>query len=255
METGLAGARAIVTGGTRGIGLATALALAAEGADVAVCGRTPGDVERTTDAVAELGVRAEGRVLDVRDGATLAGWIDEVATAWGGIDVLVANASAQVSGSDDEAWATAFEADLLHVVRAVRAARPYLAASERAAVVALTTISLESTTTPAVAHAYGSVKAAIASYVGKAATELGPEGIRVNAVSPGPVEFDGGWWARMREVAPPMVAGVEAAASLGRLGTPEDVAAAVVFLAGSCSAWTTGATLRVDGGTSKGIDW
>ena len=255
METGLLGARAIVTGGTRGIGLATALALAAEGADVAVCGRTAADVERAADAVADLGVRAEGRVVDVRDGAGLAAWIDQVASAWGGLDVLVANASAQVSGSDDEAWDTAFEADLLHVVRAVRAARPHLVASDRASIVALTTIALDSTSTPPVAHAYASVKAAIASYVGKAATELGPEGIRVNAVSPGPVEFEDSWWARMRTNAPGMVQGVEAGASLRRLGTPQDVAAAVVFLAGTCSSWTTGATLRVDGGTSKGIDW
>jgi len=255
MEMGLRDARVIVTGGTRGIGLAIALAFAAEGAHVAVCGRTGADVDSTVGSIRATGVSGFGAAVDVGEPTAYAAFLADATEALGGVDVFVANASAQTSTSDEAGWTTSFDVDVMHTVRGVAALRPELAASDRAAIVMISTISLLSSSTPSMAHAYGSMKAAIASYAGKLAQEVGPEGIRVNVVSPGPVEFPGGQWERMKTIMPPVYEGALRLSAVGRMGRPEDVADAVVFLASPRASYITGTTVRVDGGTHKSVDW
>lgn len=255
MEMGLRDARVIVTGGTRGIGLAIALAFAAEGAHVAVCGRTGADVDSAVASIRAAGVTGFGAAVDVGEPTAYAAFLADATEALGGVDVFVANASAQTATSDEAGWTTSFDVDVMHTVRGVAALRPALAASDRAAIVMISTISLLSSSTPSMAHAYGSMKAAIASYAGKLAQEVGPEGIRVNVVSPGPVEFPGGQWERMKTIMPPVYEGALKLSAVGRMGRPEDVADAVVFLASPRASYITGTTVRVDGGTHKSVDW
>ena len=112
-----------------------------------------------------------------------------------------------------------------------------------------------SSSTLSMAHAHGSLKAGTASYAGKSAPEVGPEGIRVNVVSPGPVEFPGGQWERMKTMVPPVYEGTLKLSAVGRMGRPEDVAGAAVFPASPRASCFTGTTVRVDGGTHKGVDW
>jgi 3-oxoacyl-[acyl-carrier protein] reductase len=252
----LQGKRALVTGGSRGIGHSIVSGLLDEGARVATCARNP---EPLADAVsAWQAAHGESAVfgdpVDVTDGSAFEAWVASAVERLGGLDVLVLNASIQPSGEDDETWQLTMAADLLQIARAVRVARPALAESGGSVVLISSTTAL-SQATPAIQHAYGSVKAAVLSYGSKLSALLGPEGVRVNTIIPGPIEFPGGTWAGMRQAMPQVVEGVERLSVLGRLGRPEEVAAAVLFLASPASGYITGASLRVDGGTTKSVDF
>lgn len=132
MDLQLKGLKAIVTGGTKGIGLAIARTLAAEGADVAICARDAAAVETTAEALAELsGARASGAAVDVADGAALKAWVARVGADWGGMDIVVANVSALAIGNDIESWRKEFETDLLGTVNLVDAAMPFLKRARR----------------------------------------------------------------------------------------------------------------------------
>jgi 3-oxoacyl-[acyl-carrier protein] reductase len=257
MDLGLAGQRMLVTGGSRGIGRAIVAAALAEGAAVATCARDEAVLAATAE---QLRGGAPGATLiadpvDVTDGPAFEAWIESAIDRLGGLDVLVLNASIQPVGDDDATWELTVAADLLQVARAVRVARSALAASGSGSVVLTSSTTALSQSTPQIQHAYGSVKAAVLSYGAKLAALLGPEGIRVNSVIPGPIEFPGGSWDRMRQGMPQVVEAVERMSVLGRLGHAEEVAAAVLFLAGAPSSYITGASLRIDGGVTKTVDF
>jgi NAD(P)-dependent dehydrogenase (short-subunit alcohol dehydrogenase family) len=251
MDLQLRGRRALVTGGTKGIGRAIVEGFAAEGADVAFCARTEADVIATTKAVEEIGVRAFGRALDVRDGPALQSWVVDAAETLGGLDAVVANVSALSIEQGEESWKTEFEVDLMHSVRVVEAAMPYLERSDAASITTISSVSgreIDITAGP-----YGVMKTAVTVYAQGLAYNLAPKGIRANTVSPGNTYFEGGFWHNIEQNMPDLFNEVMAMNPTGRMGTPEECAAAVLFLSSPVASRITGTNLVVDGALTKGV--
>ena len=250
MDLQLRGRRALVTGGTKGIGRAIVDCFADEGADVAFCARTEADVNATAKAIEEKGVRAFGRALDVADGAALKGWVSDAAEALGGLDAVVANVSALSAGVAEENWQAELNVDLMHSVRLVEAAMPHLEQSDAASITLISSVSgrdIDFT------GAYGVVKGALIVYGHSLAYNLAPKGIRANAVSPGNTFFEGGFWDQAKQNMPDVYETFMGLNPTGRMGTPEEVGAAVVFLASPRASRITGTNLLVDGALGKGV--
>jgi NAD(P)-dependent dehydrogenase (short-subunit alcohol dehydrogenase family) len=251
MDLQLKDSRVLVTGGTRGIGRAIVEAFVDEGAAVEFCARDAGEIEATEKALAgrEAGVR--GVQLDVRDGAALADWVEAAAGRLGGIDAVVANVSAIAVPDTEENWYISFETDLMHTVRLTQAALPHLEASSNGSIVAISSVSgreIDFTAGP-----YGVMKAAIVHYVQGLAFQLAATGVRANTVSPGNTYFEGGVWHQIENGQPELYAESLALNPTGRMGTPEEMARAVVFLSSPLSSFTTGTNLVVDGALTRGV--
>ncbi|MEK0083156.1 SDR family NAD(P)-dependent oxidoreductase [Benzoatithermus flavus] len=253
MDLGLKGRRAIITGGTKGIGRRCADIFAAEGADVSICARNAAEVEETVASLRERGVNAFGLALDVADKAALESWVAQSAARLGGIDIVVANVSALAVEDNEEAWRKEFEVDMLHTVRTVNAAMPHLEKSDAGAIVIVSSVSGREVdfTGPA----YGAFKAALIHYAHRLAFQLAPKMIRVNSVSPGNTYFKGGIWHWIEENNPKLFEQALALNPTGRMATPEEVARGVVFLASPASSFTTGTNLVIDGALTRGVQF
>ena len=250
MDLGLAGRKALVTGGTKGIGRAIAEALTAEGAHVALCARDPAEVTAT---VAALGPTASGAALDVSDAAALAAWVARSAEAMGGLDIVVPNVSALAVAGDEAAWRAGFETDIMGSVRVVDAAMPWLLKSDAGSIVIISSVSGREI--DFAAGPYGAFKAALIHYAQGLAFQLAPKGIRANTVSPGNTYFPGGVWERIEHGNPALFAQSMALNPMGRMGRPEEVARAVAFLASPAASFITGANLVVDGALTRGVQF
>lgn len=250
MNLHLEGLAAVVTGGTRGIGRATAEALAREGCDVGLCARGEEGVEEAVSHLESMGVQAFGRALDVADGDALAAWVDDAAEALGRLDVVVANVSALGSGEGEEAWRRAVDVDLMHTVRTVEAALPHLEESEAASVVIVSSTSARRTRS---AGPYGTLKAALVHYGKGLAVELASEGIRANVVSPGTIYVEDGFWGTMQREHPERFRQALEANPTGRMGRPEEVARSIAFLASPAASFVSGTNLLVDGAITPGV--
>lgn len=251
MDLGLNGLRAIVTGGTKGIGRATAELLAAEGCHVSVCARDAQGVDDTCAALKAHGVKAHGAAIDVADAEALAGWVRDAADALGGIDIVVANVSALAVSDDEEAWRRGFDVDMLHTVRTVTAAMPHLEASKAASITVVSSVSGREVdfTGPA----YGAFKAALVHYAQGLANRLACRGIRANAVSPGNTYFEGGIWQQIETGNPDLFKQALALNPTGRMAKAEEIARGIVFLASPASSFTTGTNLVIDGALTRGV--
>lgn len=250
MDIGLRGKKTLITAATRGIGLAIARGMADEGADVALCARGAAGVEAAKKDLEARGVRVFAKAVDVADGDALRGFVTEAAEALGGLDVLVCNASAG-AGMGERAWQANFEIDVLHSTRSIEAALPALGSSDAASIVLIgSTAAIEYLGVP---QPYNALKAALLTHSSDLAQALAPKGIRVNAVSPGPIAFEGGNWEMIEKAMPAIYERTLAQHPMGRMGTPEEVARAVVFLASPAASWITGANLVVDGGFTKRV--
>lgn len=253
MDLGLKGTKALVTGGTKGIGRAIVEKFAAEGADVGICARNRDDVETTVSALKERGASAYGRPADVSNAKELKSWVDDMAIQLGGVDVIVANVSALSTGQDDESWEREFTTDMLGTVRFVNAALPYLESSQAGAIVTISSVSSREIDSPGAP--YGPVKAAIVHYTKGLACQLAGKGIRANAVSPGTIFFEGGIWDLIKKNDPEFYKLAIDRNPTGRMGTPQEVANAVVFLASRAASFVTGTNLLVDGALTPGVQF
>jgi 3-oxoacyl-[acyl-carrier protein] reductase len=253
MDLKLKGRKAIVTGGSKGIGRAIADQLADEGCNVAICARTAGEVDAAVKALSAKGVKAFGQALDVRDKAALEGWVKASAEKLGGIDIAVANVSALAMDRNEDAWKAQFEVDMMHTIRTVEAALPYLEKSDGGSIVVISSVSgLEFDFT---SPAYGTMKGALIHYASRMASTLAPKKIRVNTVSPGNIYFDGGIWQHIEKNLPDLFKTALAKNPFGRMGTDTEVATAAVYLASPRASFTTGANIVVDGGVTNRVQY
>ena len=254
MDLGLAGKRAVVTGGTRGIGRAIAEHLAAEGCAVGICARGAAAIRPTCDRLRELGApAATGAAVDVRDRARLEDWIAAAAAELGGVDILVVNVSGFGTTANEAGWRDAFEVDMLASFNTVEAARPHLESSGAGSVVAISSIAAVEFFGGA--RPYNALKAALLAWVSNLSKELAPAGVRANSVSPGTIYFEGGVWSERERNAPEAFARALAANPMGRMGAPDEVAKAAAFLASPAASFITGANLVVDGGLTRRVQF
>lgn len=250
MDLQLRGKNALITGGSRGIGWSTAVAFAEEGCNVALCSRDKKSVEEAVSGLVALGVTAVGSSVDVADASALRAWVDESAQALGGLDIVVANVSALGSGEGEEQWKRAVDVDLMHTVRLVNAALPHLEKSDAASIVIVSSVSARR---PFGATPYGSLKAALNHYGKGLAVEHARRGIRANVVSPGTIYIENGFWGGIERDNPTMFERSLKSNPMGRMGTPEEVARSIVFLASPASSFTSGTNLLVDGAITPGV--
>lgn len=249
MDLGIRGKGAVVTGGSKGIGRAIALALADEGANVALCARGEESLAATAEELQEKGVKVHAQTCDVADGDALGAFLDSSRDALGGIGILVNNASGFGVSDDEAGWKAGFSVDMMAAVRASWKVIPWYEEAGGGAIVHIASTSgLEAGSPPA----YAAVKAALISHSKTLAAQLAPKGIRVNCVAPGSIEFPGGMWETVKKVNAPMYDSILSTIPFGRLGKAEEVANAVVFLASERASWISGVTLSVDGVQHKG---
>jgi 3-oxoacyl-[acyl-carrier protein] reductase len=264
MDLGFEGASATVTGGTKGMGRAIALTLAAEGARVAVLARHQSDVDEAVGALGAAGAPdAMGLAVDVTSADQVADAFAAIGSRWGSLNVLVNTvgpSAGKFEDLDDDDWDAAFELGLMSAVRCVRHALPLLRAAEWARIVNISAHSIQRQSPLLVA--YTASKAALASVSKNLAKSLAPEGILVNTVSPGSIVT-----ASFSENLRPMFAAEDLdptdpvdvmtwierhfhqPADLGRAGLPEEIAVVVAFLASKVNGYVTGANVNVDGGS------
>lgn len=250
MDLGLTGKRALITGGSRGIGLAVAQALAAEGVATGLVARDAAGLDAAAAMLRETGASVVTAAADVMDTSALNQAVRRVADGLGGLDLLVANAGGTVgrgnllSANDDEFTAT-FALNAGHAAELIRSGLPFLNASGGGAVVIVSSIT---GMRPAPRTAYAAAKAAEIHLAATAAEELAPSNIRVNAVSPGSIMFPGGGWDMFQRQNPEdFAAFVETQFPFGRLGRLAEVADVVTFLLSDRASWITGANIAVDG--------
>ncbi len=253
MDLGIRGRNALVTGATRGIGRAIVDLLADEGCNVALCARNAAGVDATVADVAKKGVKAVGGAVDVADLAQLRAWVDGSAAALGGVDIFVANVSALAQGMDEASWRRGFEIDVMATVFGTEAAVPHLEKSSAGAIVVISSTAMAEIYGPT--RAYAAVKAMTIPYVKGLARNLASKNIRANVVSPGNVYFKGGVWGTVEEKQPEMFQSMLARNPTGRMGTPQEIANAVVFLASPRASFITGANLIVDGALTQRVQY
>jgi len=263
MRYGLAGRAALVTGASKGIGLAIAQALAHEGVDLAICARGAPALEEAAQGLRALGVRVVAVPADVSDPAAIGRFVTAAVDAFGRVDILVNNAvtSSQdtFDGLSDEAFRQHIDVKLLGYIRCVRAALPHLRASGRGRIVNVAGMTARIVSDHRMTN--GVVNAGVTNFSKHLAQQVGRDGITVNAIHPGYT-----WTPRLRSVLErgaqlggttfeSVLAARSAEIPIGRLIQPEDLAALAVFLCSDLAAAITGQAIAVDGGSGQSIPY
>lgn len=256
MNLALKGKKAIITGGSRGIGRAIAETLARAGADLAICARSAEQVREATQALGGSGVRAIGEAVDIADGEALRAWVTRAGEQLQGIDILVCNPSAFGIGNSEDDWRRGFEVDVMGTVRAVDAAGPFLerAAAERgdAAIVVLGSVLGTEADTES---AYGAMKAAAVHFTKGAARRLAPKRVRANAISPGTVYVKDGFWGNAERNLPEVYQAFFDRNPMKRMAVPQEIANVAAFLASPAASFLTGANIVVDGAFTSRVNF
>ena len=255
MDLGLTGKVAVVTGGSRGLGLGAAEALIAEGAHVVICARGAEQLQRAVEqlrASATAGAKAEGVAADVSTEAGVASVIDTTIAKFGRLDVLVNNVGvakgADLETTSDAEWQEAFDFTLFPAIRASRLAVPHLRKQGGAIIIVSSIFGRES----GGRMTYNAVKAAEISLTKSLAQQLAKDQIRVVSVAPGSMMFEGGSWWKRQQADPKWIADfIARELPFGRFGRPEELGATVAFLASPKASWVSGTTVVVDGCQSR----
>jgi len=253
MDLGLKGRKAIITGGSKGIGRAIANLLADEGCNVGICARNSEEVAATVAALKAKGVEACGSAIDVRNGDAVRKWVADSVETLGGLDILIPNVSALAIERNEESWRAQFEVDMLHTVNAAEAALPLLEKSDAGSIVIISSVS--GVEIDFAAGPYGAFKAALIHYAKTLACELAGKNIRVNSVSPGNTYFPGGVWEMIENNIPDLFSKALGLNKMGRMATAEEVANAAVFLASPIATFITGTNIVVDGALTNRVQY
>lgn len=246
MDLGLQGKKAIIVGGARGIGFAVAEILAREGCDIALSARGEDSVKDAVANLSKYGTKIVGKSVNVKKGEEYAAWMEWAIDALGGVDILIPLSSAGGGMGSEKYWYNAFETDVMGPVRAVEAVIPKMIEQQSGSIVLIGSTSvLEAMGGP---QAYNAMKASLLTYGKQLALFHGKDGVRVNIVSPGPIEFEGGNWDMIKGTMEKFYNSQLRQQPSGRLGQPQEVARAIVFLASEAASWCNGSHLVVDGG-------
>lgn len=253
MDLGLKNKNVILTGGSRGIGRAALEHFAKEGANIAFFSRNADQVKSAADELSSHGGKVFAESFEVTEDMDAYGaWLEKAVKELGGCDIFVHNISASGAGATGD-WDKVFNLDIKSAVKSVEILQPYLEKSDSGSIVFMaTTAAVETFFVP---QAYNALKASLITYGSQLSQALGPKGVRVNMVSPGPIAFPGGNWFNIKENKPEFYAATEANMALGRFGTPDDVARTVVFLSSPASEYTTGTNVIIDGGYTKRVQF
>ena len=246
MQLDFKGKRAVICGGSRGIGRSIAETLARDGAAVSICARGLDGLKATAGELSRAGGKVHFGACNLADGADVARYVGEAAAALGGIDILVNNASGFGHKDDEDGWAAGLNVDIMATVRASRAAIPHLEAAGGGVIINISSISGFGASVRSAP--YSAVKAAVNNYTMSQALTLAPKRIRVNAIAPGSILFPGGTWDQRRTSDPKLYEGTLRSIPWGRFGKPEEIASVAAFLASDMASWVTGQTIMVDGG-------
>ena len=245
MQLDLTGKRAIVCGGSRGIGRSIALAFAQAGAAVSICARGADALEATRKEIATHGKAAHAGTCDLASAEAIKSYVATAAAALGGVDILVNNASGFGQSDDQKGWDLSYNVDVMATVHASHAAIDHLKAAQGCIINISSISALRSSARSA---PYGAAKAAVIHYTLSQAAMYARDGVRVNAISPGSIEFPGGMWEQRKTSNPALYGAILKSIPFGRLGHPEEIANVALFLASPLARWVTGQAISVDGG-------
>ncbi|MEM1194664.1 MAG: SDR family oxidoreductase [Pseudomonadota bacterium] len=254
MDLGLEGKKVIMNGGAHGLGLASLKLFAAGGADVAFFSRKDDKIEA---AKAEIGAAGPGKVFaEVFDmaagGDAYKAWLDKAASELGGCDIFIHTASSSGTGGTAD-WQNGLDMDIMGAVNAVETLTPHLANSDSGSIVFMSsTAALETFIAP---QAFNALKAALITYGSQLSQALAPQGIRVNTVSPGAIEYPGGNWEIIKGAMPELYEATLAKMPMGRFGNDEEVAKGIVFVASPAVPYMTGANIVIDGGFTQRVQF
>ena len=256
MDLKLKGKRALVTGGTRGMGRAIAETLAGEGCNLSICARKEKEIAVAVESLKAKSITACGAVVDVTKDGDVKDWVAKSAEQLGGLDIVVSNVGAMDLGTGRASWEKNFNLDVMGLVNLIEAGETFLeAAAQEHGDAAIVTISSTAAAAITNAQSYGAVKAALIHYIKGLAKDFAPRKIRANTVAPGMVYFEGGVWNRIEKENPEAYKAALARNPMGRMAVPQDVANAVVFLTSPCASFVSGINMIVDGAMTDRVNY